>query len=65
MPVWIGGNPPNSGERPWAGVIDEVRIYDRALSPAEIATLPPPNPDQLFTDGFESGNLVLWADKRP
>jgi len=34
--VWIGGNPPSSTARPFDGLIDEVRIYDRALSSAEI-----------------------------
>lgn len=33
-PLWIGGNRPY-GEY-FKGVIDEVRVYDRALSPAEV-----------------------------
>ena len=35
--VWIGRNP--DGKRPFDGRIDEVYIYDRALSPAEIQVL--------------------------
>jgi hypothetical protein len=37
-PLRIGGNTVNAG-RYFAGVIDEVRIYNRALSQAEIATV--------------------------
>jgi hypothetical protein len=33
-PLWIGGNQPY-GEH-FTGLIDEVRVYDRALAPAEI-----------------------------
>jgi hypothetical protein len=39
VPVWIGGTPPGPGDRPWAGHIDAVRIYTRALSPTEIQGL--------------------------
>ena len=35
--AWIGGNP--DGSRYWDGAIDDVRIYDRALSASEIAAL--------------------------
>ena len=38
--VWIGGNPPGATDRPWEGAIDDVRIYDRALTAEEIAALP-------------------------
>ncbi len=37
--VWIGGNPPVAGDRPWAGRIDEVAILDRALSEEQIKAL--------------------------
>ena len=37
--VWIGSNPPSATSRPWDGLIDEVRVYERALSVADIATL--------------------------
>ncbi|MCH5373635.1 MAG: FG-GAP-like repeat-containing protein, partial [Planctomycetes bacterium] len=37
--VWIGDNPPSQGSRPWDGAIDDVRIYDRALSDAEVEQL--------------------------
>ena len=37
--VWLGGNPPNATERPWAGQLAEVRIYDRVLSAEEVQLL--------------------------
>lgn len=36
---WIGGNPDDPTSRPWDGKIDDVRLYDGALSLAEIETL--------------------------
>jgi hypothetical protein len=35
--VMIGNNPPNN--RPFDGLIDEVRIYNRALTSSEISTI--------------------------
>jgi PKD repeat protein len=35
----IGDQPPGAGDKPFAGWLDEVRIFDRALSEAEIAVL--------------------------
>jgi len=37
-PVWIGENAEHSG-RGWHGLIDEVRLYNYALSQAEIKSL--------------------------
>jgi len=37
--VWIGGSPVKSTLRPWKGRIDEVRIYNSALSKKQIAKL--------------------------
>ena len=65
VPVWIGGNPPSSSERPWDGLLDEVRIYNRALSVGEIQNLPPPNPNAIFSGGFESGNTGGWSATVP
>ena len=32
----IGNQPPGAGDKHWDGLIDEVRIYDRGLSEAEL-----------------------------
>jgi len=37
--VWIGDNPPEVGSRPWNGLLDDVRIYNRALAESEISEL--------------------------
>jgi len=37
--AWIGGNPSGVTDRPWCGRIDEVAIYDYALSPGQILML--------------------------
>jgi hypothetical protein len=37
--VSIGNQPVETGDRPWDGLIDDVRIYDRVLSVDEIAEL--------------------------
>lgn len=38
------------------GLIDDVRIYNKALSAAEVLQLAP----DLFADGFESGDFSAW-----
>ena len=38
-PVWIGANPPNATDKPWSGQIDDVRIYNRALTLQEVMKL--------------------------
>jgi hypothetical protein len=45
-------------------MLDEARIYDRALSAAEIQALfghVPSTSDLIFKDGFESGSLGAWS----
>ena len=37
-PVRIGSNVQAAG-RSWDGIVDDVRVYDRALSPAEVETM--------------------------
>ena len=64
VPVWIGGNPTEPTSKPWRGRLDDVRIYDRALSAAELAALPPPSAEMIFTDGFESGDVTRWSASR-
>ncbi|MGB7492010.1 MAG: FG-GAP-like repeat-containing protein [Thermoanaerobaculia bacterium] len=63
--VWIGGNPPDGAARPWDGLLDEVRIYARALSAAEIQALPPPSTHAIFSGGFESGDTSAWSATIP
>jgi hypothetical protein len=44
-----------SSDHNFSGVIDDVYIYDRALSPPEVltlATVPEPSTSLLFTLGF-------------
>lgn len=63
-PLWIGGNRPY-GER-FVGLIDEVRVYDRALSAAEIAadmrTPVAPAPGLVAGYGFDDGSGAIAAD---
>jgi len=61
VPVWIGGNPTEPSGKPWRGRIDDVRVYDRALSAAELSALPPPSTQGIFSDGFESGDVSAWS----
>ncbi|MEA3248076.1 MAG: LamG domain-containing protein, partial [Nanoarchaeota archaeon] len=37
--VWVGNNPPSSTSRPFDGIIDEVRIYNRALTQEEVTAI--------------------------
>lgn len=39
VPIWIGGNPPRATDRPFDGLIDDVRIYSAALSQSEMEDL--------------------------
>jgi hypothetical protein len=43
------------------GAIDDVRIYDTALSAPEINELH----NSLFIDGFESGSTSSWMSVSP
>jgi hypothetical protein len=61
IPVWIGANPTEASDKPWKGRIDDVRVYDRALSMTELAALPPPSDRAIFADGFETGDVSAWS----
>ncbi len=39
LPLWVGGNPPGPTVRPWDGLVDDVRLYDRALTLQDVQTL--------------------------
>ena len=48
--AWVGGNPSHAKDRPWHGRIDEVAIFARSLTAAEIMTIYKarlPNVDRL------------------
>jgi hypothetical protein len=36
---WMTGSPGQEGQGPWAGRVDDVRVYRRALTPAEITAI--------------------------
>jgi hypothetical protein len=59
--VAFGDQP--GGSRPFDGVLDELRLYDRALTPEEIAILLAGGGEcePLFEDGFESGDTDAWS----
>jgi hypothetical protein len=63
-PLWMGGNRPY-GEH-FDGAIDEVRVYDRALSEREIrhdmATPVAPAPGLVAGYGFDAGSGRVAAD---
>ena len=74
QPVYIGENSERMG-RGWNGLIDEVRIYDYALSQAEINSLMGPWPEAHYpvpSDGvvnvavpvlqWTAGDSVAWHD---
>ncbi len=65
VPVAIGDQP--QGGRPFDGLIDEVRIYGRALSPIELEVLRTRSGvcGDLFVDGFETGDLSAWSSVSP
>lgn len=51
------------------GLLDEVSIYNRALSSAEISTIFAAGPDgkciPIFADTFESGTTTAWSSSVP
>jgi hypothetical protein len=63
-PLWIGGNRPY-GEH-FDGLIDEVRVYDRALSPSELrndmAAPVRPAPGLVAAYAFDAGSGTSAAD---
>lgn len=45
----IGNQPPGAGGQAFDGLIDDVRVYARALTAEEIAAMVPPKPPFVFT----------------
>jgi hypothetical protein len=61
LPLLIGFNPGEGIQGYWKGLLDELRIYDRALSPGEIAALAVnPNPD--LNGDYNDDGIVDAAD---
>jgi hypothetical protein len=58
--VAFGDQP--GGARPFDGVLDEIRLYDRPLTVEELAILKTGGGDcaAVFEDGFESGDTNAW-----
>jgi hypothetical protein len=52
VPVWIGGNPDGESGRPFLGTIDEVAIFNKALTAGQI--------DSLYKARQASVALVKW-----
>lgn len=63
---WIGvGNNPcdvSFDRLYFPGTIDELKLWDRVLSPAEIQEL---GNLRIFADGFESGDTSAWSTASP
>jgi hypothetical protein len=55
----IGNQPLGAGEKPFHGIIDDVRIYDRALEPVEIQGLYGNLP--AFASQIETKTGMNWA----
>jgi hypothetical protein len=61
-PVLIGGNV--TGGQRWNGTIDDARIYNRALSASEIATLAHPEGDMFYNSAYnvmQYCNGINWV----
>ncbi len=65
VPVAFGDQP--GGTRPFDGLLDEVRLYDRALTVEELAVLVTGESDcvVVFADGFETGDTSAWSTTIP
>lgn len=50
--AWIGGNPVGPTARPWCGRIDEVAIYDHALSAGQILA--------MFNTRVPEAKVLAW-----
>jgi hypothetical protein len=60
FPVWIGDNSQFPGYE-WDGLIDDVRIYDVALSEQEIAAVETLNINKSPADDNERGLIAWWC----
>lgn len=51
---WIGANPPTATDRPFAGDLDDVRIYFRELGQQEIQTIVAAKGGDNIVDGIQA-----------
>lgn len=61
LPLLIGANPGEGTTGFWKGLLDELRIYDRALTPGEIAILAL-SPNQGLPGDYNLNGVVDAAD---
>ncbi|MEM7165772.1 MAG: LamG-like jellyroll fold domain-containing protein [Planctomycetota bacterium] len=66
VPVWLGGTPPAGNVRPWAGMLSDVRLYERVLAVEEILGLfsdnpegNPPVADDIMVTVDEDGSVPI------
>ena len=53
-PIWIGGNATSATQRPFDGLIEDVRVYNRDLSLDEIQTIYQVRGNDGIVDGLEA-----------
>jgi hypothetical protein len=64
----VGGITYSSPTGLFTGLVDDLQLYDHALSADEIDFLfahPGVTVDRIFTDGFESGDTTAWSSSAP
>ena len=67
-PPGFGGNQPGRADRNYIGMLDEVAVYDRALTPAEVAAIvasststTPVPPGILDVSGTPGAYVLTWT----
>jgi hypothetical protein len=59
--VWIGGNPPSPTARPFDGMIDEVAVFNRAITQSEITDFyNSGNGEEICNAGCPDGLISYW-----
>jgi hypothetical protein len=52
--VWIAGNPDDQRDRPWPGKLDEIAVFDKALTEAQIRT--------IYKARWPEVKILSWLD---
>ena len=74
--VWIGANPMVANTRPWQGLISDVRVYQTALTAAEVNdvkdadagtadTIPPAIVGAIATAATDTEVIITWTTNEP